>query len=122
MNADDARRLALGMPEAVEKSHFGKADFRVRNRIFLTLPEPDRAVVKLTRDQQEMVTGAEPEMFAPVPGGWGRQGWTSVFLDRADEAALASALSLSWNNVAPATLRRKQAGSTGERNRHRPLT
>ncbi|TGV48477.1 MmcQ/YjbR family DNA-binding protein, partial [Mesorhizobium sp. M2D.F.Ca.ET.160.01.1.1] len=38
-----ARQLALDLPEAVEKSHFGKADFRVRNRIFMSLPEADRA-------------------------------------------------------------------------------
>ena len=39
MNATDMRRLSLEMPEAEEKSHFGKADFRVRNRIFATLPD-----------------------------------------------------------------------------------
>ena len=37
MTEADARRLALSMPEAEEKSHFGKADFRVRNRIFMSL-------------------------------------------------------------------------------------
>ena len=56
MNADDMRRLALEMPEAEEKSHFGKADFRVRNHIFASLPDPDTAVVKLTHEQQEMLT------------------------------------------------------------------
>lgn len=35
-----ARELALDFPETVEQSHFGKADFRVRNRIFVSLPEP----------------------------------------------------------------------------------
>ncbi len=86
------RRLALQMPEAEEKSHFGKADFRVRNHIFSTLPDADTAVVKLTHEQQEMLTGAEPAIFAPVPGGWGRQGWTRVMLAAADELTLRSAL------------------------------
>ena len=106
MNADDVRRLALALPEAEEKSHFGKADFRVRNRIFATLPDADTAVVKLTREQQEMLTDAEPVIFAPLPGGWGRQGWTRVVLAAADELTLKSALLTAWRNIAPVSLRK----------------
>ena len=61
------RVLALSLPGAEEKSHFGKADFRVRNHIFSTLPDTDTAVVKLTHEQQEMLTDAEPAIFVPVP-------------------------------------------------------
>jgi len=106
MNADHLRRLALQMPEAEEKSHFGKADFRVRNRIFCTLPDADAAVVKLTREQQEMLADTEPAIFVPLPGGWGRQGWTKVMLATADELTLKSALLTAWRNVAPASLRK----------------
>lgn len=106
MNTADARRLALDMPEAVEKSHFDKPDFRVRNHVFMTLPGEDRAVFKLMPEQQEVLAGAEPEIFAPVPGGWGRQGWTTMFLEHADEATLKSALVMAWRNVAPASLRK----------------
>jgi hypothetical protein len=106
MNSDDLRSLALQMPEAEEKSHLGKADFRVRNRIFATLPDADTAVVKLTREQQEMLTGAEPAIFVPVPGGWGRQGWTRVMLAAADQLTLRSALLTAWRNIAPVSLRK----------------
>ena len=106
MNAADLRRIALALPEAEEKSHFGKADFRVRNRIFATLPDADTAVVKLTREQQEMLTGAEPAIFVPVPGGWGRQGWTRVMLAAADQLTLRSALLTAWRNIAPVSLRK----------------
>jgi hypothetical protein len=109
MKAEDVRRLALSLPEAEEKSHFGTADFRVRNRIFATLPDDDRAVVKLTREQQEMMAGAEPGVFQPVKGGWGRQGWTTVILAAADEVTLKSALVTAWRNVAPAGLRKAHA-------------
>ena len=101
-----ARQLALELPEATEKSHFGKADFRVRNRIFMSLPETDRAVIKLDSGQQEMVTAAEPLVFKPVPGGWGRKGWTSIMLDACDDQTFRSAIRMSWRNAAPPALRK----------------
>lgn len=107
MSPADARNLALALPKTVEKSHFGKPDFRVRNRVFVTSPAGDHIVVKLTPEQQEMLTSAEPEIFQPVPGAWGRQGWTKLLLARADEATLESAIVMAWRNVAPTPLRRQ---------------
>ena len=107
MNAEDFRRIALSLPEAEEKSHFGKADFRVRNKIFATLPAPGRGVLKLTPDEQAVLAAAEPAIFAPVKGGWGRQGWTEIALDAADEATLRSGLTAAWRNVAPAALKKR---------------
>lgn len=106
MNASDFRCIALSMPEAHEKSHFGKADFRVRDKIFASLPADDRSVIKLTREEQDMLSSAEPGIFRPVKGGWGRQGWTEVNLTACDEAAMQSACRMAWRNVAPAALRR----------------
>lgn len=111
MNLAAARNLALALPETLEKSHFGKPDFRVRNRIFMTSPAGDHIVVKLSGEQQEMLTSAEPEIFQPVPGAWGRQGWTKLLLARADEATLKSAIAMAWRNVAPAPLQRKLSSS-----------
>ena len=69
MDADSAKKLALALPEATEKSHFQKPDFRVRNRIFMTLPLTGRAVLKLTPDQQEVPYLAEPAKFTAGRGG-----------------------------------------------------
>ncbi|TCS05967.1 hypothetical protein EV278_12642 [Caulobacter sp. BK020] len=97
MTPDDFRRLALALPGAVESSHMGTADFRV-GRIFATLGYPDAAfgMVSLTRDQQEMVTGAEPRVFRLVPGAWGLKGATLVVLAEADELTLSGALEAAW--------------------------
>jgi hypothetical protein len=73
MTADDIRRIALQLPGATEKSHFGKPDFRVRDRVFATLPEDGNVVIKLSRDQQEVMCGAEAAMFQPVAGGWAKR-------------------------------------------------
>ncbi|MDQ6432724.1 MmcQ/YjbR family DNA-binding protein [Mesorhizobium sp. LHD-90] len=114
MTADDFRRIALSLPEAEEKSHFGKPDFRVRNRIFATLPPGAHAVLKLTPEEQAMLAGAEPETFQPVKGGWGRQGWTEMDLTAADDATLRSACLMAWRNTAPSSLRKRLAASGGQ--------
>ena len=105
MTATIFRRLALALPGAEEKSHLGKADFRVKNKIFATLLDAETGVVKLAPEQQEMMVDAEPDIFDPISGGWGRQGWTRVILANADEATLKSALQTAWRNVAPKTLK-----------------
>ena len=61
-------------------------------------------MVKLTPEQQQIVVDAEPELFRPVPGGWGRRGNTNVRLAAADERTLKSALAMAWGNVAPKSL------------------
>ena len=48
-----------------------------------------------------MLVEAEPEIFRPVPGGWGKQGYTNVHLAKADATTVKSALAMAWKNVAP---------------------
>jgi hypothetical protein len=102
MSADRFRRTALSLPETSEGAHQGHADFRVGKRIFATLGYPDDAwgMVKLTVEQQSVLVDAEPEIFRPVPGGWGKSGSTNVRLAKADAATLKSALTLAWDNIA----------------------
>jgi hypothetical protein len=105
MTKDDLRRLARALPGAEEKSQFDNADFRVKNKIFASLKDDATSVIKLLPEQQAMMVDAEPRVFQPVPGGWGRKGWTQVILANADEITLKSALQTAWRNVAPKTLK-----------------
>ena len=84
----------------------GSADFRVGNKIFATLGNPDAAwgVIALTADQQAMLLDTAPDLFVAVPGGWGARGWTRVRLAAADAAAVRSALTMAWRNRAPKKL------------------
>jgi hypothetical protein len=106
MTSEDFRRIALEFPEALESAHMNHPDFRVRGKIFATLPSPDgdRGMVKLTPDQQQTFVRTEPAVFTPVKGGWGRRGATSVLLEKADEAGVRQALIIAWRNVAPKKL------------------
>jgi len=103
MSTSRFRRAALALPDAVEGAHQGKADFRVGKRIFATLGYPDEAwgTLKLSPEQQTMLVDAEPEMFSPVPGGWGKQGYTHVRLAKADAKTLKSALGMAHQNLVP---------------------
>jgi len=105
MTAAGFRRMALALPEATEGAHMGHADFRVRNKIFATLDETETlGMVKLNPEQQHEFVKAQPEMFVPVKGGWGRKGATHVRLAATDERALAKALGIAWRNTAPKSL------------------
>jgi hypothetical protein len=106
LTADDFRRLALDLPESVESAHMGHPDFRVLGKIFATLPKPaeDIGMVKLTPDQQGAFVQAEPRVFQPVQGGWGRRGATYVYLSSATAASVHQALVAAWRNTAPKRL------------------
>ena len=109
MTAEQFRRLALSFPEAYESSHMDHPDFRVRDgKIFATLSHSEKSgMVKLTPEQQEEFVGAEPEVFEPVKGGWGRGGATSVRLRAATKAILQPAMAAAWCNAAPKKLARE---------------
>lgn len=87
------RELALSFEGAFEVPHMERAAFRTARRIFATLP-PDGASANLLldRDLQEAVCEMLPEAFVPVPGGWGRMGYTTVNLRVVSEVDLVRAL------------------------------
>ncbi len=104
MTAGQFRRLALGLPEAVESSHLAHPDFRVRNKIFATLGYPDArwGMVKLTPEQQAEVLRGAPDAFRRAAGAWGRSGSTIVLLSAIDLAELRPILQRAHMNLVPA--------------------
>jgi hypothetical protein len=105
MTADEFRHIALGLPEATERSHMAHPDFRVRNKIFATLGYPDDSwgMVKLAPEQQELFMRVDAA-FAPANGAWGRQGSTIVQLAAVRADLLHDALTAAWRNAAPKAL------------------
>lgn len=99
--ADDFRAIALSLHDAIERAHMGHPDFRANGRVFASLhANEESGTMKLTPEEQAEFMRAHPKMFTPAAGAWGRQGWTVVQLDAADEASLRGALLLAWQNVA----------------------
>ena len=105
MTAAGFRALALSMPEAIEGTHMGHPDFRVGGKVFATLDAAGlKGVVKLAPEQQAMFMAAEPLVFSPCAGAWGRRGYTNVALKPAKKGAVTQAMELAWTGVAPTGL------------------
>ena len=103
-----AKQLALSLPEAEEKSHFEKPDFRIRNKVFAVLQvDKNVMVIKLSLIDQSVFCAFDAAVIYPVSGGWGRQGWTIVNLKKVKKAMLVDALTTAWKTVAPVTLVKK---------------
>jgi len=116
MNAADFRRIALSFDGAVESSHMGAPDFRVGGKIFATLASEKQGYgnLKLTLEQQAEFVRELPEVFLPIPGGWGRMGMTHIRLAKANEEVLTGALLAAWRlRVERNTGKKKRARQRG---------
>jgi hypothetical protein len=97
----DLRRMALSLQDTTEAPHFDRAAFRVA-RIYVTLAADGRtANFKFLPEEQEFKCMMAPEAFAPVPGGWGKQGWTTATLSALSTPELMDALETAWRHALP---------------------
>src|SRR5437868_7211600 len=98
MTPADFRRIALSLEGAEEISHAGLPAFRVRGGRFASLASQAEGYgnLTLTLEQQAAFVAEAPEIFLPIPGGWGRMGHTHIRLAAADEDVLTGALRTAW--------------------------
>ena len=95
----DLRRMALALVGTSEAPHFDRTAFKVA-RIYVTLAADGRtANFKFTPDEQEFKCMMASDAFAPVPGGWGTQGWTTATLSAMSAAQLQDALETAWRHA-----------------------
>lgn len=100
MTSDEFRQLALNFAESEECSHMGHPDFRVGGKIFATItPDGEHGMVKLTPEQQAILTRTDPSAFEPASGAWGCNGATMITFAHADETTVRQALSAAWQNI-----------------------
>jgi hypothetical protein len=97
MTAADFRRIALSLEGVEEYSDAGLPAFRVGGRKFASLASQARGYgnLMLTLEQQAAFVEEAPEIFLPIPGGWGRMGHTHIRL-AATEDVLTGALRTAW--------------------------
>ena len=97
MTAADFRRIALSLEGVEEYSHAGLPAFRVGGRKFASLASKAQGYgnLMLTLEQQAAFADEAPEIFLPIPGGWGKMGHTHIRLAAASEGVLAGALRMA---------------------------
>src|SRR5690606_31017644 len=100
MTTDDVRRLALALPEAEERDHHGRPSFRVRDKIYATLPDADHVNVMLAPD--DILLASQHPSGACAPVHWGaRLAAVGIGLARADAALVSALLEDAWARKAP---------------------
>jgi hypothetical protein len=99
MDAEDFRQMALSLDGAEESSHMGAPDFRVGGRIFATLAMQHLGYgnLMLSPTLQQALIAEAPDVFLPIPGGWGRMGCTHIRLAEASAQQMLRGLQLAWN-------------------------
>src|SRR5437588_3403453 len=82
MTAADFRRIALSMEGVEEYSHAGFPAFRVGGRKFASLASQAGGYgnLMLALEQQAAFVEEAPEIFLPIPGGWGKRGNRNIGL------------------------------------------
>ena len=99
------RRLALDLPEATVADHHGMDSFRVRGKIFATVPDEHHVRVMIDEAEILALVDEDPAMFEPVT--WGtRLSCVAVDLRVVPVDRLAELLGEAWHRLAPAALTR----------------
>lgn len=95
VSSQQARELALGLPEAVEQDHHGRPSFRVSKRIFATLWDAEHMNVMLDEPGIRTAIADHPEICQEV--WWGKRlAAVRVDLNTVERALLEELLTDAW--------------------------
>jgi hypothetical protein len=95
MTSEDARRLALALPEVAEQDHHGRPSFRVGGKIFATLWDEQHMNVML--DEAGIRTAVSDHPGWCAERYWGKRlAAAAVDLERAPADQLAELLADAW--------------------------
>jgi hypothetical protein len=105
LDADDVRRIALSLPQTVERELWNHPTFHVAGRMFVTVPDEGTSfAVRCPRIDRYELMASEPEKFW-VPPHEANSSWVRVrlkALEGLDE--LRDILVDSWRQAAPTEL------------------
>lgn len=103
VSRQQARSLALALPESIEQDHHGRPSFRVAGKIFATLWDESHMNVMLDEGGIRTAVQERPEACAEF--WWGKRlGAVSVNLHRASVNLVTDLLTDAWESKAPKRL------------------
>lgn len=113
---DDVRRLALSLPETIEKPSYGTPGFRVKDRLFARMrDEGDLLVVWCwDLDEKQVLIESEPDKFCTVAHYDGHP-MVLVRLEAVELDELEEVLTESWRIRAPAKVAAQLPPDEGSR-------
>ena len=102
MRLDTARRFALSLPETTEEPHFDMSSFRVKGKIFCTIPPGGKTLhLYAGLDEVRALLAENPGAFEKIIWGKGESDWVRVHLPKADGAHVKELLEDAWRAKAP---------------------
>jgi hypothetical protein len=101
---NDARRIAMSLPEVTEEPHFEYTSFRVKGKIFATAPPSGEHLHIFVADEdREPALLMEPGVIEKLLWG-GKVRGLRVALRRAKKTMVAELLKKAWLRKAPKAL------------------
>lgn len=105
----EVRAIALGLAETGEEDHLGRPSFRVRGRIFATVPDGEHLNVMI--DPLDVDGAVEEDPAACRPLLWGKRvRGVRVNLRAAEPEMVRDLLGLAWRHKAPKALLESPSG------------
>ena len=104
MKIDAVRRFALSLPEVTEEPHFDLSSFRVKGKIFTTVPPGETHLhVFVDGEELEVMPAAQPKAYEKL--FWGKRvAGLRVTLAAAKAADVEDLIRTAWRRKAPKRL------------------
>lgn len=100
MTMKQARKVALGLAETTEQDHHGMPSWRVRGKIFATVPDDDHVRIMVDTDDIRAVVAQYPKACEEV--WWGKKlACVAVDLGSAPPGLVKELLLDAWRRKAP---------------------
>lgn len=105
MKLSSVRKYAMSLPEASEAPHFEYSSFRVRGKIFVTVP-PGEAFVHVfaPEESREAAVAMHPEFVEKLTWGHKVVG-VRIALAKASPEVVKSLVLAAWTHKAPKSIR-----------------
>jgi hypothetical protein len=115
MNIAQVRRYALSLPEVTEEPHFEYSSFRVRGKIFVTVPPDGKHVHIFVGDDEREVAGELHSSFVEPLIWGGKARGLRVNLSNATPSVLNRLVLAAWVRKAPKKLTAQVLAADEER-------
>jgi len=108
MSIQSLRGYALALPEVTEEPHFTYASFRVRGKIFVTVP-PEGTHIHVFVDEEDRAPALAmyPEYIEKLRWGKKVQG-LRIEMGKAQSHVVEALVRAAWDRKAPKSLKREQ--------------